>query len=136
MYSIFIDGSFFPHDGRAGFAVTIELNGIIKSAFAGSLPNVPDCYAAEIGALIKALEHDRFRETTLIHSDCLTLVGQVNSFLCGNEVKVIAIHDQLWQRLQDLLRRQPNVKIIWVPGHSGINQNHSCNERAKHAAYN
>jgi ribonuclease HI len=133
MITIHTDAAF--SEGKAGYAVIIHDGPYLRCELQGKLNDMQDCYMAELAALIKALEHDRFKEPILIYSDCRTLVSQVRSLLKGNEVKVLEQHAALWDHLNRLLSNQNKVYIYWEKGHSSINWNHMCDQRAKHAAY-
>ena len=89
-----------------------------------------------VSSVIRALEHDRFQEPVVIKTDNQTLACQIRSYLRGNEVVTSdEIHTKLWNRLEYLLSIQPQpIEVMWIKGHSGVNANSMCDQRAKHAA--
>jgi ribonuclease HI len=58
---------------------------------------------------------------------------RANNWLRNRKARSRAINTDLWQRLLDLLEKH-EVKMHWVKGHAGIQENEVCDQLANLAA--
>lgn len=136
--------------GQAGYGFVIDHE---RKTYTDSGTIVAASNGAELIAMIKAIEfvvahqlHDGY-EDIVIHTDSKYVVGGVTKWIelwksrdwrrvdkRKNKTEGIHIaYMEEWKRLDHLLAHYP-VKVQWVPGHSGIEQNEMANKLAKKAA--
>lgn len=116
---LFTDAS--KTDSHTSFAVVDE-NGSVFSK--GLLPNFSSIFTAEAFAIFKAIKCSN-KKKTVIFSDSLSTISAVKNI--SNSIGIV-------ETIRDLLiSNSQTLKIVWIPGHTGIRGNEAADTAARSA---
>lgn len=123
----FKDHTFIYTDGsKAGLNVAFSIIKDNKILQYSLLPEYSTNYSAEIIAIHNALLNIRTQNTKFaICTDSLSTIDAVRNLNNNNYYPN--------QIRQMLIEKQPNVKLVWIPGHTGIPGNELADKAAKAA---
>jgi ribonuclease HI len=121
--AIYTDGACSSNPGPAGLGVVIVRPGerIELSEYLGQGTN----NIAELTAVLRALEELDASAAARIHTDSQYAIGVVQR---GWKAKA---NTNLVAELRAELSRHPGVRLVYVPGHSGVPLNERCDELAR-----
>ena len=136
--NIYTDGACSGNPGVGGIGVILEYNGKekeISKAYPDTTNN-----RMELLSAITALEALKEPCEVILYSDSKYLCDSVNKGWVYSWQKngwkksdrSPALNKDLWERLLTLLKNQ-SVKIEWVKGHNGHEQNERCDKLAVNA---
>lgn len=132
---IYTDGSAFGNPGPGGWAAVMRY-GNYRKTFSGGFYRTTN-NRMELLAVIEALgQIKKPGYPVIVYSDSKYLVNAVNEgWLFNWEQKGFKKKKNvdLWKRFLHLYR-QHNVRLEWVKGHEGVEENEICDDLAKQAA--
>jgi ribonuclease HI len=129
---MYCDGAAEPNPGRGGYGIILRRD--------GSYEEKSGCYERttnnrmELLAAIIGIESLKMPSQVTIFSDSRYVVdGAMNritkKFVSYGSKKRPIPNADLWRRMMDSMRAH-NVKLIWIKGHSGIEENERCDHLA------
>ncbi len=138
---IFTDGACSGNPGPGGYGVILKYNGHEKE-LSGGYRNTTN-NRMELMAIIKGLEALKEPCEVMVYSDSRYIVDAINKgwvqrWAANNWMrnkKESAKNIDLWERLLKQLARH-KVRITWVKGHAGHEENERCDQLAVKAATN
>jgi len=138
---IYTDGGCLGNPGPGGYGVVL-LYGPHRKELSGGFKRTTN-NRMELLACIKGLEALKEPCRVDLYSDSKYVVDGINkgwaqrwranNWLRNRKARSRAINTDLWQRLLDLLEKH-EVKMHWVKGHAGIQENEVCDQLANQAA--
>jgi ribonuclease HI len=139
--TIYTDGGCLGNPGPGGYGVVL-LYGPHRKELSGGFKRTTN-NRMELLACIKGLEALKEPCRVDLYSDSKYVVDGINkgwarrwranNWLRNRKARSRAINTDLWQRLLDLLEKH-EVKMHWVKGHAGIQENEVCDQLANLAA--
>ena len=134
----FTDGSAFKATTFAGFGVFLRIPGRPDQCLSEPCGNVCSNYSAEIKGMITAVKHVTilFEKGEVPPKDLVVFTDSLSA-LEALEAKMDKNNDiQLLAKCIDTLHKKfsTNIKLQWIPGHSGVYGNEKADKLAKEGA--
>lgn len=142
---IFADGCFDPVSRRGGWAFVVYRDAAEIASGFGGIANASN-NAMEAAALLQALiwiNSNAAGENPVIWSDSVYAITGCNDVLPiwrsngwkkidpnPNARRRTIVNADIWKDIDIQLRRNPQIKILWCKGHSGIPGNERADELA------
>ena len=144
-FALFSDGGCRGNPGPGAFAFVVQNGrGDVLFEISNSEPDTTN-NRMELSGAIRALEAVDYHleevgilkqdATIFLYSDSKYVVDGINSWVAGWKKRGWKKADkktpenlELWQQLDELNIKLPNVHFLWVKGHAGHPQNERCDE--------
>ena len=138
--TIYTDGACLGNPGPGGYGVVLLYGGRRKELFGGFRLTTNN--RMEMMAVIVGLRALKERCVVTVYCDSQYVVNAIekgwaarwraNGWKRGKKDK--AVNPDLWAQLLDLCEKH-EVKMVWVRGHSGVEENERCDELSVAAAH-
>jgi ribonuclease HI len=137
MLKIYTDGACWPNPGNGGWGVVIY-NGEDKQEYSGGFRETTN-QRMELKACIEALLNTPKNVNGELYSDSQYVVSPINDGRLElwrklgwkRGKKASLANADLWVRLYGLYKSHPQIKFVWIRGHSGIRGNEQADQLAE-----
>jgi ribonuclease HI len=137
--TIYTDGACLGNPGPGGYGVVLLYDGHRKELSGGFRLTTNN--RMEMMAVIVGLRALKERCSVTLYSDSEYVVNSISKGWAARwrangwrrNKKDKAVNPDLWEQLLDLIDKH-DVKMVWVRGHSGVEENERCDELSVAAA--